>query len=204
MELNYLEIASLIGTIAFAISGITIGIKKHLDVMGVFIIAFLTSSGGGILRDVLLNQEQAIFTDQRTYANIIIIIAIFYVLKLRKKIDRLERKIIFRVSDSIGLVAFAISGSETAIMLDHGFMTVVTISFLTAVGGGIIRDVLVNEVPQVLTSGFYGSVAVLIGAFLYISDYYGIEKNITIPLVFLFGIFARYIAIKVNFNLPKL
>lgn len=202
--MDYLTIASHIGTIAFAISGIIIGIRKNLDVMGVFILAFLTSSGGGILRDILTNQPPAIFSNGYIFIVILAVMLLFKGLRKREIIDKLEGTLAFRASDTIGLVAFAISGAQTALLFGYGFFTVVIISFLTAVGGGIIRDMLVNAVPEILKSGFYGSVAVLVGVTLFLLDNWGVNQNISIPSVFIFGILIRYIAIKKSLSLPKM
>ncbi len=202
--MDYLDIASYIGTLAFAISGIIIGIRKEFDIMGVFILAFLTSSGGGVLRDVLLDKKPAIFENQSVYIIIIILILIFKFLRSKDIINKLEGTFTFRTSDTIGLVAFAISGGETAILMGSNLFTVIIISFLTAVGGGIIRDMLVNEVPVILKAGFYGSNAALIGLMLYILNQYGIEQATYITVTFLFGIVTRYYAVKRNFHLPKI
>jgi len=202
--MDYLEIASYVGTIAFAISGIIIGIRKNLDIMGIFILAFLTSSGGGVLRDILLDRPPMIFSNESVFLIIIAIMLVFMLLRKRDLIDKLEGTFAFRISDTVGLVAFAISGGETAIMLGYSFFTVVIISFLTAVGGGIIRDILVNEVPEILKSGFYGTNAVFIGALLFLFHTGNIPQDISIPLVFFSGLILRYFAIAKQISLPKL
>lgn len=202
--MDYLSIASHIGILAFAISGIILGIRKEFDMMGVFILSFLTCSGGGILRDVLLNQNPSIFQNQYIFVFIIITIFIFKLLREKDVIDKLEGTFAFRFSDTVGLSAFAVSGAQTAILLELNIFTVAIIAFLTAVGGGIVRDMLVNTVPEILKSGFYGSVAVLIGLFLYSMDYMNISSDISIPLAFTFGILMRIVAIKKDIQLPKI
>jgi len=170
--------------------------------MGVFVLSFLTSSGGGLLRDVLLNTTPAIFTNISVFYIIITIIIVLKTLRSNDLIDKMEGTFIFRITDTIGLVAFAISGAQTAILYEHSFFGVVIVTFLTSVGGGIVRDILVNEVPEILQKGFYGTVAVLIGVTLYLLNKYGVDKDIAVPSVFAFGLILRYIAITKNLKLP--
>ena len=81
--MDYLEIASIIGTFAFALSGVLIGVKKNLDVMGVFILAFLTASGGGAIRDIFINRTPTILTDINPYLITICIILILHTYYLK-------------------------------------------------------------------------------------------------------------------------
>ena len=202
--MTYLEIASLLGTFAFAVSGAIIGIRKELDLMGVFILSFLTGAGGGILRDLLLSRTPSILINSEPFIIIFSIMLFIKAFRLNEKYEIIETKWIFRLSDTIGLVAFAISGAIAAIEAEVTIFGVIVISFLTAVGGGIIRDILVNEVPEILKSGFYGSVAVLVGISIYLTNHFEIDKAIAIPTIFLLGIFLRIIAIKKDFELPKI
>lgn len=202
--MDYLEVASYVGTIAFAISGIILGIRKDLDIMGVFILSFLTSSGGGVLRDVLLNKVPAIFSESYVYISIIALIISFKFLRYNNIIDKLEGKFVFRLSDTIGLVAFSIGGAAAALSAGHNSFTVIIMSFLTAVGGGVVRDILVNEVPEVLKSGFYGSVAVLVGAFMCLGDYYSLGEDLTVAITFFLGLAIRCFVIYNPIKLPKI
>ncbi len=202
--MDYLLISNYLGTIAFAVSGIIMGMRRDLDIMGIFIMALLTSSGGGIFRDILLNRVPVFLETQYIYAAVIAIIIVFKFLRKKDIIDHLEGTFIFRASDTIGLVAFAISGAQAAMAAGLEFFTVILISFISAVGGGILRDTLVNEVPAILRSGFYGSVAVIVGLGMYGLNYIGMAENTYIPIVFVTGLLVRFLAIRYTLQLPKI
>ncbi|MBT4989312.1 MAG: trimeric intracellular cation channel family protein [Rickettsiales bacterium] len=202
--MDYLEIASIIGTFAFALSGVLIGVKKNLDVMGVFILAFLTASGGGAIRDIFINRTPTILTDINPYLITICIILIFKVLKLDHEKLRFEEKRLFIFSDTVGLVAFAINGALVGVMLELSIFGVLTIGFLTSVGGGIIRDILVNDIPSTLQSGFYGTVSIIIGVMIFTLSHFNVELTFCLPVIFLFGTLLRFYTLTKKIRLPKL
>jgi uncharacterized membrane protein YeiH len=193
-----LEITDIIGIIAFAISGFIIGVKNKLDLLGIVISAFLTALGGGILRDVMANREIYAFTNllPGTLVMIVVILGIWF------KIHRydFEKNALFLLSDSIGLVSFAISGSIVAKMEGFNIFGVVFLALITAVGGGVFRDVLINQVPFILKEKFYGSVAILVGLFIY---FFG-SGFFSVVFTFIFGVLLRIIAHKKNWQLPKI
>src|SRR5262249_24474354 len=157
------DLASLAGSLAFAISGFLVGARRQLDVMGIFILAFMTANGGGVLRDVLIGRQPAILGSAEPFWLSGAVTLGCWALGL-KRFSGLERNWLFIVTDGIGLVAFGIAGALAGVSTGAGFFGVLTLALLTAVGGGMIRDLLVNEVPEVLRGGFYGSVALLLGA----------------------------------------
>jgi uncharacterized membrane protein YeiH len=202
--MDYLEIAAFIGTFAFALSGALVGIRKNLDIMGVFILAFLTSSGGGAIRDVCLNKTPAFLVDITPYIITILIIMVFKFLAIDHVKHRFEERVLFIVSDTAGLIAFAINGALQGIMSELSFFGVLTICFITSVGGGIIRDMLINDIPSTLQLGFYGSIAIIIGSLVYMVDYLGLDNKLFIPLIFVFGIVLRLGTYHKNVRLPRL
>jgi uncharacterized membrane protein YeiH len=191
-----LEITDIIGIIAFAISGFIIGVKNRLDLLGITISAFLTALGGGILRDVLAGRAIYSFTDviPGSIVMFVLIIGIFFKLH---KFDY-EKNDLFLISDSIGLVSFSISGSIVALNSGFNIYGVVFLALITAVGGGMIRDVLINKIPFILKENFYGSVSIFVSIFLYM---FGISDKIII-LILISGVIIRVIAHKKNWKLP--
>ncbi|MGM0519485.1 MAG: trimeric intracellular cation channel family protein [Campylobacterota bacterium] len=198
-----LELADIIGVLSFALSGFLIAVHHKLDMLGVFICAFLTALGGGMTRDVLANKTPFIFTD---ILPIILVIATVFTSLLFKlhKIDDLEGKTAFIVSDAIGLVSFAITGSLVAIENDFNFLGVLILAFITAVGGGTIRDILLNRVPSILVSEFYATVAIIVGLITYTLDLLDLRSIPTLIIVFIFGLTLRLLAFYKNWHLPKL
>ncbi|MAD41737.1 MAG: hypothetical protein CL623_05030, partial [Arcobacter sp.] len=122
-----LQLADIIGVICFALSGFLIAVHYKLDILGVFISAFLTALGGGMTRDVLANKTPYVFTDVLPVTLVVATVLISLVLKLHK-IDDLEGKTAFIVSDAIGLVSFAITGSLVAIENDFNFLGVLILA----------------------------------------------------------------------------
>jgi uncharacterized membrane protein YeiH len=198
-----LQIADIIGIISFALSGFLIAVHCKLDILGVFISSFLTALGGGMIRDVLANKTPYIFTNTLPVILVIATVIVSLLLKLHK-IDKLEGKSAFLISDAIGLVSFSITGSLVAIENHFNFLGVLILAFLTAVGGGTIRDVLINRVPSVLVSEFYATVAIIIGLVTYILHLFDFINLLNLTVVFIFGVALRLLAFYRNWHLPTL
>ena len=104
----------------------------------------------------------------------------------------------------MGLVSFSITGALMGISEELNFFGTVILSLSTAIGGGVIRDILINEVPLILTSGFYATVSVIISSILFLANYMGLLNPIVISLVFIFGLFLRLFAYYKQWNLPTI
>lgn len=195
--------ADIIGIIAFSISGFLIGIKNDLDILGILIASALTALGGGIIRDTILSSAPFAFTSLYPALTLIVTILIAFIFKVYKK-PSIERKLMFVVSDTIGLVAFSITGAILAIHADYNFFGIIILSFITAVGGGVTRDIMINQVPTVLISDFYGSIAVIVALLLAGLELFNSLNEVTIVSVAVLSIVLRLIAFKRGWNLPKL
>ncbi len=195
-------IADLIGIIAFAISGYLVAVRNKLDLLGVLVSSFLTALGGGIVRDVILNSTPFTFREYYPATTVLIVLALSSLLQLYKK-EELERKFVFVISDTIGLVAFSITGALLALEANFNIFGVVILSFLTAVGGGLIRDTLINQVPAVLVTDFYGSIALLVALLLFCCNYYGYLNEFTIFAIAIMATTLRLVAYFKHWRLPK-
>ncbi len=200
---EYFIFADIIGIVAFSISGFLIAIKNNLDILGVLIAATLTALGGGIIRDAILNAPPFAFTYLHPALTLTITIALVFIFKIYKK-DSIERRWIFVVSDTIGLVAFSITGALMAIDAQFNFFGIVILSFITAVGGGVARDIMINQVPSVLISDFYGSIAVIVALILGMLSIFDAINEFSIIITALFSIALRLVAYKKVWQLPKL
>lgn len=198
-----LELADIIGIISFALSGFLIAVYYKLDILGVFISAFLTALGGGMLRDVLASKTPYIFTDTIPITLVVTTVLVSLVLKLHK-ITNLEGKTTFIITDAIGLASFAITGSLVAIENNFNFLGVLILAFITAVGGGTIRDVLINRIPSILVSEFYATIAIIVGLITYGLHLLELKNIFTLIIVFLFGVALRLLAYYKKWQLPKL
>lgn len=201
--MSALEIADIIGIICFALSGFLISVHYKLDILGVFISSFLTALGGGMIRDVLADRTPYVFTTNLPVFLVVATVVIALLFKLHK-IDHLEGKTAFIISDAIGLVSFSITGSIVAIQNDFNFLGVLILAFLTAVGGGTIRDILINRVPSILVSEFYATVALIIASVIFILEILHLRNLPAITLVFVFGVVLRLLAYYKKWHLPTL
>ena len=197
------EIAEYIGIIAFAMSGFFIATRNKLDFLGVLISVFLTALGGGIIRDVIVDKTPYTFSHNTPALIIVAVMILLVVFKFHKK-ESIENKPLFILSDSIGLISFSITGALIALEHDLNLTGVLALSFITAVGGGIIRDVIINEIPFVLKTGFYGTIALLIGMILYSLNAYGIMNVLSLSIVFILGVILRLVAYYKKWAIPMI
>ena len=197
------EIAEYIGIIAFSMSGFFVAVRNKLDFLGVLISVFLTAFGGGILRDVTVNKTPYAFTHEIPVLLMVAVAALLVIFRFHKK-QSIENKPLFILSDSIGLVSFSITGALVALENNPNLTGVLALSFVTAVGGGIIRDVIINEIPFVLKTGFYGTIALLIGLVLYVLERYEMVDIYTLSFVFLLGVMLRVVAYYKKWYIPMI
>lgn len=203
MPFDIFLLASWVGGVAFALSGFLVGVRKHLDLMGVFILSFLTANGGGVLRDVLIGKTPYALTDMTGFVVVFLTFLFGLILYRIKKTD-IEKKGLFVLSDSIGLAAFSLTGTLVGIDAGLTVFGVVVLSFITATGGGILRDIMVSDVPSVFKSDFYGSVSILVALCVYALHHMGYASDLNIAAVFAAALFLRLLAHKMGWHLPRL
>lgn len=156
-----LDVLGIVGTIAFALAGALTGIQKKLDVFGVLMLAITTAAGGGILRDLLIGNTPPVAFRDPTFVMISIVSAIVACLVYRQ-ITRFNHVIQF--CDAIGLGAFTAAGANMAIQYDINTpFIMIVLGVTTGVGGGVIRDLFVQEIPFVFRKEIY-AVASIVGA----------------------------------------
>jgi uncharacterized membrane protein YeiH len=201
MDIWVFSLADIVGTIAFAMSGFLIGVRKNLDIMGIFIVAMMTSTGGGVIRDVLIGRTPLVLVNPNLFYTVTIIFLLSMVMKIYKYSD-LEARKWFVLSDSMGLVSFGITGSLAAIQYDLNLFGVMVLAFVTAAGGGIIRDMMVNELPAILKSDFYGTVALVVAIITYGMNMFGYLTNQNMLLLFFGALALRLYAYHKGWGLP--
>ena len=181
MEL--ITVLEYIGLFVFAASGAMCAIEKKMDFFGILILATVTAIGGGVIRDVVTDIGIPIFFSKYEYM-LIIILSTILVIILR---GRIKWQTTFLVLDAIGLSVFTVAAGMKAIDQDFNFMTFLFVSVITAVGGGVIRDILAQEVPNILKREIY-AVASLIGAIClwFLSPLIGITYSSYICLALIF------------------
>jgi len=194
------EITEIIGIISFSLSGFYIAVKNNLDILGIFISSFLTALGGGIIRDTILGIAPISLMTLTPMIIVFCMVILLIVFKFYKKQD-FKRKPFFVFIDSIGLVSFSISGALIALSHHFALSGTIILSFITAVGGGILRDILINKVPYVLKGGFYGIISIFIGTIVYILHSFNLISFNSLLILFSFSIILRWIAFKKKWKL---
>ncbi len=198
-----LHFAETLGMIAFTSSGYYIARRNRLDWLGIYVSAFLTALGGGIVRDILIDRAPVSLTHSLP---IYLVFGITTALLLWHRLHPgdLESKPLFVLVDAIGMVSFAISGALVTLETTHFNIAGVTaMAFTTAIGGGILRDILLNRVPYVLHGGFYGIIAIGVGVTLSGLHTFSWLNTVTIISVFVLGVTLRMVAYKREWHLPR-
>ncbi|PIT56937.1 trimeric intracellular cation channel family protein [Snodgrassella alvi] len=195
------QLINIIGTVAFAVSGYLVGFRKRLDILGVVIVALLTAVGGGMMRDALIGHIPMIFKSNTALWTIFITLLLSWGFHLQYQRHR-ALAIWFVVADALGLAAFSLTGAQVGLALELNWFGVVTLAFVTAVGGGILRDILVNDVPIILRSDIYGTIAILLGLLLCLLDHWKMVTPWSINLLFISGVLSRLLAYHYNVTLP--
>lgn len=197
------ELAEYIGVIAFATSGFFVAVRNHLDLLGTLISLFLTALGGGILRDIAVGERPLTFVHNSPALIVISVLFLLILFRFHKR-NSIENRAFFILSDSIGLVSFSISGALIALEHSFNLTGILAMALLTAVGGGIARDIIINKVPFVLKSGFYGSISLLIGLCIYTLAYFHLLSFLYISTLFIFMLTLRLIAYYKQWSIPLL
>jgi uncharacterized membrane protein YeiH len=193
------HLLNIIGLITFSFSGAIKGIYKKFDLFGIIVLGISTSLGGGVIRDVLVNQIPKMMTDFSYigFSLLGILIAII----TRQKITPIIEKI-FLISDAIGLSSFTATGCLIAVENSLGIIGIILLGLSTAIGGGIIRDILSGDVPLVLCKEFYASCSILGCIFFWLCLILNISLTISALICVLTVFLIRLMAIKYNWHLP--
>lgn len=197
---GFISILDYLGTIAFAVTGASKAISHKADIFGIIVLASVVGVAGGITRDVIFGRFPTAFSDP-IYVGITVIVGVvmFYLYsKMKKQMN------IWLIFDAVGLGVFSIIGASIAYQIvGLNFLPMLFGGMITAIGGGILRDVFVREIPIVFVKEVY-AVASIIGIVIF---YVILSSGVDIQIASIIGIVSstgiRLLAIKYNWNLPK-
>ena len=189
----------LCGTFVFALSGAAAAIKYRLDLFGVLVLSFAAGNSGGIARDVLIGAvPPAAISDWRYIAvSLLAGLATFY---SYRNVTRLETPIL--LFDAAGLALFAVAGASKALAYHAGPVAAVLLGMLTGIGGGIVRDVLVSEIPMVLRRELYAVAALLGAAVVVVAHRLGVPSAESAMAGALLCFVIRFTAMRRGWQLP--
>jgi uncharacterized membrane protein YeiH len=204
VTLNTFVIAlEVLGVIAFALSGVIEAARKHFDLVGVVMVSFVTAFGGGTLRDILLERKPFFWVEQEFWVWALIGLAVALPFFFRARHMELTERAIL-VPDAIGLGIFTAGGTHIALELGSSPLVSVLMGVITAVVGGVFRDVLVNEVPRAFHDHQPYAVVAFAGGWVVVAlDALAIPTSITLLVGSGLIILVRLLAIKFGWELKR-
>nr|WP_086477317.1 MULTISPECIES: trimeric intracellular cation channel family protein [Arenibacter] len=191
----------VIGTVAFAISGVMVAMDKKLDLFGVFIIAFVTAVGGGTLRDVLIGNTPVLWMQDHIYIYIITVTVILSIL-LRSKIKYVRTSIF--LFDSIGIGFYTLLGITKGLSVGLSPVMCIALGTMTACFGGVIRDILCNEIPVIFRKEIYATACISGGISFFLIRELPIDILYAEIFTILIIIGIRLWAVKYHISLPNI
>ncbi len=196
--MSWIYFVDLFGTCIFAISGVLTAKQKNFDLVGTLVVGFVTSIGGGTLRDLLIDKHPVSWLNDRSYF-LVIILGYFIAYIFKNRIINLKKSMF--LFDTIGIGLFTVLGIQAAMQKGFNVEICLIMGIISACFGGILRDVLTNEIPLIFRKEIYAS-ACLIGGLVYVglthlSNYENINTLVPIFTV----IVIRYCSIKYNWTL---
>ena len=191
----------ILGTLAFAISGVLTALNKKMDPFGVYVIAFVTAVGGGTLRDVLIGRTPVGWMLDLNYVYIITS-GFFLAVILRRKLDRLRTSLF--LFDTIGLGVFTLVGLEKGIAIDLHPVICIALGTMTACFGGVLRDILCNEIPVIFRKEIYATICIAGGALFFLLRSLNVPQDIIYLATTGLIILLRLLAVSFKWALPSL
>ncbi len=190
----------LAGTFAFAMSGAIAARHKGLDVFGILVVAFTVACGGGILRDLCLGAIPPVGLSDWRYLAAATLAAVI-TMCLQPLVKWLNRPVL--LFDALGLSLFAVTGARKALGFDYNNEVAVLLGMITAVGGGVLRDVLLNRIPVVFEKEIYASAALAGAGVVVIGNHFSWPNEWVFPAGFLLCFILRLLALQYHWELPS-
>lgn len=191
----------ILGTIAFAISGVLVAMNKKMDLFGILIIAFVTAVGGGTLRDILIGQTPVSWMKDMTFTYVILGSAIFAVI-VRNKINYLRTSLF--LFDTIGIGLYTVVGVEKGLSADLHPIICIALGTMSACFGGVIRDILCNEIPVIFRKEIYATACILGGLSYFLLRKLPLESDFVFMIAGAIVIVIRLLAVKFKIALPNI
>lgn len=189
----------LVGTFVFAISGATLGVRHRLDLFGVLVLSFCAATAGGITRDVLIGATPPAALESWRYLAVACL-AGFVTFFRCQDIERLKNPV--QMFDAAGLALFAVTGASKALAFGLSPVMAVLLGMLSGIGGGIVRDVLVAQVPVVLRSDLYAVAAAAGAGAVVIGHLLGLPAAPSMLVGALLCFWLRFMAVRRGWSLP--
>ncbi len=195
------HVIDLLGVLAFSVSGVLVALEKRMDLFGILIIAFVTSIGGGTLRDLLIGNTPVTWMQDISYTYAILSAAILAII-FRTKIDYLRTSLF--LFDTIGIGLYTSLGIEKGVEVGLHPIICIALGTITACFGGVIRDILCNEIPVIFRKEIYATACILGGVVYFLLSHFPIQVDWIFIIASLVVIVARLLAVIFKIKLPSI
>ncbi len=199
--MSFVYVLEMLGTAAFAVSGALAASRKRMDIFGFCVLALMPAVGGGTIRDIIIDRVPVFWVSDNRYVAVAIIAAlvVFFAPHRRPGI----RREILVWADALGLALFAALGTEISLKYDTGPLVAVMLGVTTAVTGGMIRDIICNEIPLILSREIYATAAFAASLAYVATDRLALSDNASLIIAVVTGLLVRGFAIIYNWSLPS-
>ena len=201
MESLATDIIDILGTIAFAISGVITATKKRMDLFGILIIATVTSVGGGTLRDLLIGKSPVTWILNTSFVYLIFVATILAII-FRKQLRYVRRSLF--LFDTIGIALYTVTGVQMGLFIDLDPVICIALGTITACFGGVLRDILCNEIPVIFRKEIYASACIIGGSMYILFNYLGLNSVMNSIISGILVICVRTLAVIFKLQLPSI
>lgn len=200
MDFSIVYTLEMLGTAAFAVSGALAASRKNMDIFGFMVLALMPAVGGGTVRDIIIDRVPVFWVSDNRYVAVAIIaaLAVFFT-----SYQPGARRRILIWMDALGLALFAALGTEICLQHDTGPLVAIMLGVTTAVTGGMIRDVICNEIPLILSREIYATAAFAAACVYVLANSAGLADRIALLAAVIVGFTVRALAITYDWSLPS-
>ncbi len=199
MSLSFVFILEMLGTAAFAVSGALAASRKNMDIFGFCVMALMPAVGGVTVRDIIIDRVPVFWIADNRYVVVAIIAALVVFFTSYRPGSR--RRILVWM-DALGLALFAALGTDISLQYETGPLVAIMLGVTTAVTGGMIRDVICNEIPLVLSREIYATAAFVASVCYVLADSVGLSEQFALVIAVAAGFSIRALGIVYNWSLP--
>ncbi len=201
MTLSFVYSLEMLGTAAFAVSGALAASRKRMDIFGFCVLALMPAVGGGTIRDIIIDRVPVFWVSDNRYVAVALIAALVVFFFPHRRPGSRRQVLIW--ADALGLALFAALGTEICLQHNTGPLVAVMLGVTTAVTGGMIRDVICNEIPLILSREIYATAAFAASLAYVLADKLTLGGNLALTIGVATGFAVRSLAIVYKWSLPS-
>jgi len=199
--MSFVYSLEMLGTAAFAVSGALAASRKRMDIFGFCVLALMPAVGGGTIRDIVIDRVPVFWVSDNRYLAVAIIAALVVFFAPYRGPGSRQRLLVW--ADALGLALFAALGTEICLQHNTGPLVAVMLGVTTAVTGGMIRDVICNEIPLILSREIYATAAFVSSLAYVVADRMALGDTASLTIGVLTGLAVRGLAIIYDWSLPS-